>query len=395
MTRRLRILIVTRLFPNRVRPSLAPFNLQQFRALAELCDVRILAVVPWFPGARWIAGTSDAARFTAVPRADVVAGVPVAHPRVFYIPKIGHAVAPALYAASLLPFVVGLRGHVDAVLGSWAFPDGAAAIGLGRLLGVPAVVKVHGSDVNVLAEDPIIRRVLAASLPCADRVVAVSRPLADRVVDLGVSRERVTVVPNGVDRGLFCPRDRATARAELGLSPSGRLVLYVGRLELAKGVGDLLDAFATLAPAHPDVTLALVGGGTEEARCREAAARGPGKILLTGARPLEEVARWIAACDVLTLPSWNEGTPNVVIEAMASGRRVVATRVGGIPDVVTSDAIGLLVPPRDASSLARALVDAAYSAYDPEAIARVAPGDWADSAAALHGALSAAVGRDV
>src|SRR5439155_15407451 len=125
-----------------------------------------------------------------------------------------------------------------------------------RLLGVPAVVKLHGSDINVIAKLPGPRRMVEWALPRAARVVAVSKPLAEEVIALGVARERVAIVMNGVDGELFRVRDRAAARVELGLPP-GPLAVYVGNLKPEKGVLDLIEAWRDV----PDATLAIIGGG--------------------------------------------------------------------------------------------------------------------------------------
>jgi glycosyltransferase involved in cell wall biosynthesis len=223
------------------------------------------------------------------------------------------------------------------------------------------------------------------------RLVAVSRPLAEVAAGLGVPRERIAVVENGVDRRLFFPADRSAARRELGLPAGARIILYVGRLEREKGVADLLEAFPRVATALPESVLVIVGDGGLRSRCEEAAARG-GRVVCAGPRPLEDVPRWLAACDVLTLPSWNEGTPNVLLEALAAGRRVVASRVGGIPDVIRNAELGELVPPRDVPILAATLARALVAPYDPNALAAAAPHDWSQSAAALLGVLREAVG---
>jgi glycosyltransferase involved in cell wall biosynthesis len=389
----MRVLVVTRLYPNAADPFAAAFNRQQFSALARLCHVELLAVIPWFPGARLFARWSAAGRLTGVPSGEKIGDLWVEHPRVFYLPRVGHALAPALYAASLLPHVRPLRGKVDVVLGSWAFPDGVAAVSLARTLGVPSVVKLHGSDLNVIGKMPAARAQLARALPRADRVVAVSRGLAEEARALGVEEARIALVPNGVDRELFQPRDRAEARRSLGLSELGRLIVYVGRLERAKGIGELLAAFRRLSAARPELVLALVGDGAEAARCREVARDLPGRVVVTsGARPLDEVARWMAASDVVVLPSWNEGTPNVLLEALASGRRVVATRVGGIPDVVSTPALGELCAARDVVALGDALARGLDTPYDADAVAAAAPGGWEASAARLLEVLEQAVG---
>jgi teichuronic acid biosynthesis glycosyltransferase TuaC len=378
----LRVLVVTRLFPNAVDPLAAAFNRQQFQELSRLCSVEVLAVIPWFPGARLFSRWSAAGRLGDVPARERIGGLEVHHPRVFYVPRIGHGMAPALYAASLLPWISARRGKFDVVLGSWAFPDGAASVTLAELLNVPAVVKLHGSDLNVLAELPPVRRRLAEALPRAARIVAVSRGLADKARLLGVPADRISIVPNGVDRQLFQPQDRAAARRALGLAEDRPLLLYVGRLERAKGTQDLLAAFHRLNAGQPRAVLAMVGEGADGERCRQEARAQPGRLLVPGALALPEVARWMAACDLLVLPSWNEGTPNVILEALACGRRVVATRVGGIPDVITTPALGELVEARDPAGLAEALARN-LTPYDPAAVAAAAPGGWDVSAARL------------
>lgn len=394
-TRRLRVLVVTKLFPNCVAPTFAVYNKLQCTALSRLCDVDVRATIPSFPGARLFRDRSDAGRFADVPAEEEMNGLRVSHPRVLIVPKLklAHSLAPALYAASLWPRVRSLAGRVDVVLGCWAFPDGLAAILLARLLRAAAAVKVHGSDLNVLPQDPTLRAVMTRSLPQTDRLIAVSRPLGERAVELGVPRERVEVVPNGLDQEVFKLRDRRDCRDRLGLPPDKRWILYVGRLDRAKGILDLTEAFARIEAANADLNLAIVGDGPEMGLCREFAARRPGRVLVTGSLDMPSVADWMGACDVLTLPSWNEGTPNVILEAFACGRRVVATRVGGIPDVVTSPKLGELVSPRDVSGLSVALARAAYEPYSPGDLTAAAPDGWDTSATRLLAALERAVAR--
>jgi glycosyltransferase involved in cell wall biosynthesis len=143
----------------------------------------------------------------------------------------------------------------------------------------------------------------------------------------------------------------------------------------------------------PDARLAIVGGGPLQPALEAAL---PPRATLIGAQPLTVIPTWMAACDVLVLPSHVEGTPNVVLEALACGRRVVATAVGGVPDVIASDTVGALVPAHAPEALAAALTQALRTPYAPEAVAeRGAQGGWDASAAALHAVLAAAVGASV
>ncbi len=389
----MRVLVVTKIFPNAAEPLSAPFNRQQFAALARHCQiVDVLATIPYYPGAGLLSRWSSAGRLTEVPDRETIDGLPVRHPRTLFLPRAGHGTWGPLYVASLLPEVLRYRGKVDVVLASWAYPDGFAAVVLAQLLGVPAVVKLHGSDINQNAQLPGPRRQLAWALPRAARVVAVSRALADEVVALGVARARIAIVMNGVDAELFRPRDRAAARAALGLPADAELALYVGNLKESKGVLDLAAAFERVAARRPAAHLVMAGGGDQQAALAAVAGRLGGRLHLLGARPFAEVPTLMAACDVLALASWAEGTPNVVLEALASGRRVVATTVGGIPDLLGDAALGELAPARDPDAFAVALERALATPYDPLAVAaRGARGGWAASAAALHQVLDDAV----
>ncbi|HVY36613.1 MAG TPA: glycosyltransferase [Polyangia bacterium] len=387
----MRVLVVTKIYPNAAEPLSAPFNRQQMAALSRRCSVEVLATVPWFPGAAWVRAGSRAD--AVIPDREIIDGIPVVHPRTPYVPRYGHTLSAGLYAATIWPEVRARRGQFDVMLGCWAYPDGVAVATLGQALGVPTVVKVHGSDLDLLSARPSLRWQMARALPQADRLVAVSRSLVESAVALGVDRARVDLVMNGVDTGLFHPRDRAEARAALGHGGDRRRwIVCVSRLRPDKGTLDLVTAFTALAAERDDLVLALVGDGESRGAVENALRPFGDRIILAGARPLAEVPLWMGAADVVTLPSHHEGTPNVLLEALACGRRVVATRVGGIPDVVNDPALGTLVPVADPAALAPALRDAALTDYDPGAVAALgARGGWDDSAAKLEASLARAV----
>jgi len=384
----MRVLAITKIFPNRLEPLSAPFNRQQFAALARRCELEILASIPWFPSAARFARWSGAGRLCGVPDRDRIDGLDVRHPRFLFVPKIGHSIAGPLYAASLAAHVLRYRNRVDVVLGSWAYPDGFAAVVLADLLGVPAVVKLHGSDINVVARMPGPRRRLKWALPRAARVVAVSKPLAKAAEELGVNPWRIGVVPNGVDTSRFFPADRRRAHRALDLALGGPLILYVGRVAREKGVLDLADAFASLTSAR----LAIVGDGPALDECKRRLAPLGERVIFAGARGHDEIPNWLAACDVLALPSWNEGMPNVVVEALASGRKVVATDVGAIPELLHQRSLGEMVRARAPAELAAALERAIREPYEParlRAAANVV--DWDASARELEANLRAAI----
>jgi teichuronic acid biosynthesis glycosyltransferase TuaC len=394
--RPLRVLVVTRLFPNAAEPLESAFARQQLAALGRRCHVEVMATLPRLPAARILAPRSRAARLGGVPEREAIAGLPIVHPRALYLPHTERwpLLAPLntpLYLAALARHVPALRGRFDVVLGTFLHPDGCAAAALARLLSVPYAIKAHGTDVDVVASWAPVRPLIAASLRKAAWALGVSRPMVSALVRLGARPDRAALLPNGVDRGLFRPRDRAEARRALGLPEHGKIVTFVGLLVPEKGVMDLCAAFDRLRAEAGAVHLVLIGDGPLREELARTATRSK-SLIVAGSKPLPQVALHLAASDVLALPSHREGTPNVVLEALASGRPVVATRVGGIPDVVEHGKTGLLVDPRDPESLARALGEALTRAWDEGAILRSAPPSWEASAARLHRLLAEAVG---
>jgi glycosyltransferase involved in cell wall biosynthesis len=203
------------------------------------------------------------------------------------------------------------------------------------------------------------------SLPAADRVVTVCQAFEQELAREGVERERITVEHNSINpQEMTRHTDAGAIRAQLGIKQGERLVLAIGRLSREKAHVDLIIAFAELRRLAPDIDakLMIVGDGPER-RAIEDAARAADlseRVKMMGHQ--SDVASYYRAADVFVLPSHSEGSPYVLLEAMTAGAPIVATSVGGVPEMVTHDETALLVPPRDpqamAASLARLLKDA-------------------------------------
>lgn len=382
----LRVVAITQIWPNSLEPLAAAFNVQQFRELAKTCELEVLAAVASFPLAKLTGQPPRPAKLASLPEHELVAGIPTTYLRQLYVPKVGVPIAVPLYLASALAHRTRLA-KADVIFATWAYPDAAAAVLIAKMLGKPSVVKVHGSDLNVIAKRPSARAILSRVLPMADALVSVSDPLSTELCELGVPRSRIHLVGNGVDDTVFYAQDKAEARAELGIGLDRKIVFFVGRLEPAKGIDELMSAWDTVAKEIPSATLVLAGDGVSRDKV-DAWAKGHGEaVRVLGGQPLSAISRWHGASDLFTLPSWREGTPNAVLEALASGRPVVATRVGGIPDVLREPEAGALVPAKDPPALARAIVTALGKTWDPERVKATGPGTWKESAAKLHAVL--------
>jgi glycosyltransferase involved in cell wall biosynthesis len=181
----------------------------------------------------------------------------------------------------------------------------------------------------------------------------------------------VVSLPNGFDAATFRPGDRWAAREELGLTSEGRILVTVGYLETVKGHAYLIEAMATVAERASDARLYILGDGSLRTKLKEqVTALGlEGRVhLVHEPLPSSGIARWMTAADLFVLPSLGEGNPTVMFECLGCGRPFVGTMVGGIPDVITSDRLGLLCPPGDAAALAGALIEALEREWDAESI---------------------------
>jgi len=212
-------------------------------------------------------------------------------------------------------------------------------------------------------------------------VVTKSEHLRLRAIQMGIDSQKVRTVRNGCNPEVFHLADRGTARAQLGIDDKAELVLFVGRLDGKKGIGELLDAFASLARRRPNLRLAYVGDGSggEHLRTKAKHLSLQDRVLLLGACSSQTVAQWLAAANVLALPSYTEGYPNVVIEALSCGRPVIATNVGGIPELVHEKS-GILIAPRDARALAKAIESAMGRNWDERSISDEFHRDWDEAA---------------
>jgi glycosyltransferase involved in cell wall biosynthesis len=356
----MKLLVLTNLFPSPWDPRRAAYNRQQFEQLALDDEVTVLTAVDFRQRLRKRRGDPGLERVRNRPFAFV------------YPPGVVRAWQPSFLLASLMAQQGTWlrRQRFDCLLASWAFPDGVAVARLARRWRRPYAIKVHGNDLNVMANDPTRAPLITDALRGAAAVIAVSQALADKAVTLGVDSSRVHVIYNGVDAERFKPGLRAQARQRLGVPADGERILFVGNLKVSKGCIDLVDALPRVLRTRQRLTLAFLGDGPDRAQLvRRIESLGLDRqALVLGEVAHASLADQYRAADVVCLPSHNEGVPNVLLEAMACGVPVVASRVGGIPEVVPDEA-GILVPVRDTAALSTALESALARTWDPAAIA--------------------------
>ncbi|HVX15427.1 MAG TPA: glycosyltransferase [Pirellulales bacterium] len=387
----MRILAITNLYPRPGHERMAAFNRQQFRALAERHELRVIAPVPWQEVLK------DRLTGRATPSHYINGdGIHVDHPIFYYLPRVRSHRWGEYYLRSIRPIVERRieQFRPDVMLACWAHPDGWATVKLARQAGLPVVVKVIGSDVLVLTRQPRRLEPISRTLQQASAVVAVSRDLAQHAERLGAEPFRVHVVPEGTNRELFAPGSKAEARQRLNLTPDRPIILFVGNLLESKGAALLIEACRLLRnEGTQGFQCYLIGSGRDAGKLRRLIARYTLSDCVSLPGPCAQTCLpdWYRASDVVALPSFSEGIPNVLREALECGRPFVATRVGGIPEI-SHPSYSRLVERGDVRALAVALAENLESptAVDPTLV-RLCNLSCQESAARFADVLATAV----
>ena len=377
----MKVLVLSHLYPSVISKIHGGFVHNQVRFLKDHCQIQVVAPVPWFP----LPGFGLWSAYRHVPRREVLDGIEVRHPRRFAVPRrIFFTQQWRFHLKALLNAVAGMP---DIIHAHCSYPDGRAAIEYGLQTGRPVVITVHGSDTKILPKlKSQWRQPIVEALTQAAAVIAVSQELRREVIQLGVPADKVRCIPNGVDCQLFS----ATGSHQPG--KDGWRLLYVGRFVEAKGLRVLLAALAKVRSQGRDVSLTLIGGhpatGTAHPFLPQVKALNLSEHLsFEDAVPWEELPPYMAAADLFVLPSFSEGLTTSLIEAMACGLPVVATRCGG-PEEVVNEEVGRLVAVGDAEDLAAGILAVLdeYDCYDRAAIRRQAEEcyDYRRVAARIH-----------
>lgn len=392
----MKVLVYSTLYPNNVWPQHGVFIQERMAHFAKFTGaaVKVVAPVPYYPsikiGSRWL--------YSQVKRHEITGPMEVFHPRYPMTPKIGMTLYGTCMFLSTLATVRRLRRtfDFDVIDAHYVYPDGFAAVILGRVLDRPVVVSARGSDINLYSQMPLIRPLLRRTLRQAACVIAVSEALKDSVVRLGISEDHVRVIPNGVDAQKFTPIPRREARTRLGLD-EGTYLLSVGNLTENKGFHLLIRALHLLRTRHhmSGLSLLIVGDGPmrQELERLAASLNVADRVRFAGRVAHEHLYTWYSAADLFCLASAREGWPNVLMEAMACGLPIVATGVGGVPEIVSSEAIGLLAR-RDYKELAQTILAAFQRPWRADVLRQhAAPFSWSRVAESLSQTFAQVLNR--
>ena len=363
----LNVISFTKLYPNREAPGNGVFVEARLRQLVAAADVqlKVVAPVPWFP---FRSGPFRRyAAYARVPHMEQRHGLEVRHPRFVSLPVFGMASAAVLMFLSVFRAMrraVTGAGHPIVIDAHFLYPDGVAAVMLGKWLGVPVVMTARGNDVTLWPRYRIPRRqILWAARHCA-RLITVSDSLREQLLDLGVASSRLITLRNGVDLELFRLLDPGDCRNSLGLPD--RFILAVGHLIERKDHQLIIRALREL----PELDLVIVGEGPLRSRLERLAARLglAGRVRLAGNVSQPQLVKYYNAAELMVLSSTHEGMANVMLESLACGTPVVAMNIEGVAEVLTSDVAGAVVDDRAPGALAAAVGQVLARAPEPEQV---------------------------
>ncbi len=373
----MRILTLSTLFPAASRPNFGIFVERQTAALAALpgFDVTVINPIGLAP---WPLAQKE---LRALPAREMWRGLNVHRPRFTAIPRIGGRLNPAMIARAVLPLAQRLHAEkpFDLIDAEFFYPDGPAAMRIAEALGIPFTVKARGADIHHWPHAGGCGAQISEAAGKAAGLLAVSGALKADMVALGMDERKIRVHYTGLDQQRFQPRDRATAKVDLGIT--GPLILSIGALIPRKRQELLIEAVAHLRSA----TMMLIGQGPAEAGYRALADKlGVAKrVHFMGNIAHDDLPALLNGADVMALVSDSEGLANAWVEALACGTPIVASKVGGAPELVRSPDAGRLVE-RNAMEVVRAISELlAHPIPQDRVAAQVAHFSWDENARTL------------
>lgn len=361
----LRVLTLSTLFPDASRPNFGVFVERQTLGLAAHPDVDLRVVAPIGLPPWPLSRHAHYAPLAALPERETWKGLDTHRPRFATLPATAGRFHARALTRLLVPLLTEIRRDFafDVIDAEFFFPDGPAALALGKHFGVPVSIKARGADIHHWGTASATSAQVVAAGHLADGLLAVSQAMRADMAALGIPAEHIRVHHTGVDLDRFAPRERHAAKAAYGVT--GPLIVSLGALIARKGHDVVIGAMSAL----PRASLLIAGEGPERAALEaQIAALGLAeRVRLLGSVPHAELPALLAAADVMALASSSEGLANAWIEALACGTPIVITAAGGAGEVVTDRAYGR-VAVRTAPAFAEAIAQLLADPPAPEAV---------------------------
>ena len=368
----LRILSLALVYPNSSEPGLGLFVRARLQQMAESALLNVIAPVPLVD---YLHPSRKIRPRSAVPFYQQDERVGVYHPRWFY-PPLGTPLNVLCMFARVLGLLARIKRDFpfQVIDSHFGYPEGVVAAMLAAATRCPFTVTLRGNEIK-FAQYRFRRPLIRWALQRADRVITVSEELRRFAIALGADPTKVKTIPNGIDPQLFGPRDRVACRLKYGMSEGSAAIVCVGELVERKGHHLVVRALKQIVDREIDAHVWIAGtagrdGPGYEHVIRDTAAQlgMETRVHFLGFVPRAELSNLLSAGDLFCLPSTMEGWPNVVHEASACGVPVVATAVGGVPEMLPSNRYGFVIPVGNQEALEDALITALRRNWDRNAI---------------------------
>lgn len=368
------LVVISSLFPSSRQPGVGLFIRERMFRVGKQLPITVVSPQAWFPG-QFVLSTVFPLYRVLRDTFEIQSGIEIYRPRALSCPGIGRRFDGFAMAVAALPIVRRLKqsGRCDIIDAHFAYPDGYAASLLGKWLKLPVCITLRGTELRHLAQ-PALRRKLLVGLHSAARIFSVSESLRQLVIQAGIPADKIEVVGNGVDTELFSPMDRGMARAQLKIPLDAKVLVTVGALVERKGFHRVIEQLPRLLHEYPSLIYLAVGGASPEGdwttrlRQQVEALGVTESVKFLGPMKPEELKVPLSAADVSVLASSNEGWANVILEAMACGRPVIASAVGGNAEVVCNDEVGRIYEFGSEESLYETLRVALAKQWNPRVI---------------------------
>lgn len=363
----MKILFLGTPFPDRDDPARGIYNMELCCTLAKQHEVR--AIAP--RSLREVMKKRLKGKTYQPTQQAIESGVECVYPSFYYLPGFlrnhyGHF----LYASTVYTLRRWRRENwtPDAVVSYWAHPDGEAGYRIAEYFGVPSAVIVGGSDVLILPKDPGRKVIVERALQKNTKVVTVSDGLHPPVESLGVDKENILTIRQGIETNRFFPGSKTEAREKIGIDKNKTTFLWVGRMVGVKGLDTLVEAASQLKEKGQEFVLYLAGDGAERSRIEQVAKERSldNEIKCIGMINHDDLPNWYRAADITLLSSLSEGLPNVLRESLACGTPFVSTNVGSINEIA-DPSCAITVPPEQPTEFANAISQVLEGPYKENA----------------------------
>lgn len=370
MTTKLKILAISYLFPNSQQPNHGIFVLNRLKAMSKYADVTVINPIADSPMHKHIDKFKG---LQNIPLEEELHGVHVYHPRFFSIPGHLKSLEVLSYRRAVWSVVKNLSADFDLIDLHWTFPDLPTGAWLSNKFSIPFHVTLRGMEAFHLKDSGLRKHIVSHYLKKANKVISLSEEMAKTANELAETASKTVVIRNGVDTDKFYYLDQVKCREKLNLPLDEKIILGVGALIHRKGFDLVIEGLEEIitTPSLENTKFYILGSQGPEGDYRKELNQFIEQhklqqhVVFVGAVANSELITWYNAADVFCLSSRGEGSPNVLTEALACGTPAVATNVGSVPEIMTSEEnLGYYVENENQSEITSRLIDVLTNGHD-------------------------------